>query len=303
MIKTLKNRPYGRAVAGLCGLGIIALLVAGLAWWQHMANDPERAFWTMLDNSLSTSSVTRRITQTSQNGALDQVTRLSLGGQTYASSRTVVRQPTASGADTVITETLGTTKNDYARYVSIDTNQRGQNNQPLNFSSVLGIWGKSPDAAKGQDSSAQFLNGTILGVVPFAPLSRDERHRVLQTMRDKNVFEINYSKVSYKTTDGRAAIVYPAEINASAYIATLKVFAHELGLTQLEGVNPANYSSSQAEKIEITVDKLSHQLLNINYVSEGRQEAYSGFGLQKNVKVPGSTVPIADLQQHLQSIQ
>ncbi len=303
MIKALNNRPYGRAVVGLCAVGLLALMVAGLAWWQHTANDPEQAFWTMLDNSLSTSSVTRRITQTNQNGALEQVTRLSLGGQTYANSKTVVMQPTATGTDTVVTETLGTTKNDYARYVSIDTKQRTQSNQPLDFKSVLGIWGKTPEPSKGQPSEAQFLNGTILGVIPFAPLNHAERHRVMQTMRDKNVFEINYANVVHKSVNGRAALVYPAQVNASAYIEWRKVFEHELGLTQLESVNPADYASTPPEKIEITIDKLSHQLLNLNYVSEGRTEAYSGFGLQQNVKLPVSTVSISDLQQHLQSIQ
>jgi len=286
----------------ICVVAVVVLAITGIAWGRHEYNNPQRAFWGMLNNSLSMSSVTRQVTETDQANGQQQISRLYLGGQTLAQAHTTIQQLTQSGLNTVKTETLGTLSNDYARYLSIDTKQLNKSNQPLNFSGILGIWGKSDTSPSSTQPNARFLNGTILSVIPFAPLSRAERSQVLQTMRDKNVYEVNYGKVTSRKVNGRTAFIYPVSVKASAYVSMLKVFAHQLGLKQLEAVDPAAYAQSAPEQLEISVDKLSHQLLSINY--DGiRQETYSGYGLQADVAAPAATIPLNDLQQRLQTVQ
>ncbi len=292
----------GWIVAGICAVAILAFALAGWAWWRHVYNDPQRAFWSMLSTSLSTSSVTRHTTQADQSNSLDQITRLSLGDQTIARGLSIVKQPSAVGTNTVVTETLGTSSADYARYLSIDTKQTGHNGQPLNLSSVLNVWGKSDAAPAGQPSNTQFLNGTILSLVPFAPLGNQPRQRILQTMRDNKVYDIDYSKAISRKEAGRPVFVYQVSVKPSDYVTMLKTLAHELGLSQLDTVNPAAYASNPPEKMEMSVDKLSHQLVRITYATGFRQETYSGYGLQSTVAIPSATIPISQLQARLQAL-
>jgi hypothetical protein len=213
-----------------------------------------------------------------------------------------VKQITPVGVNTVKTETIGTLTDDFARYTSINTRQRDRQNKPINFGQVLGVWGKSVPSSD-QSLPAQFLYGNILTVVPFAPLNAQQRQRVLQTMRDLLVYDVDYSKAISRTENGRSLFVYTVKVNPASYVAMLKKLAQEIGLHQLDKIDPMTFAGKTAEEMEISVDKLSQQLTHISYQSGQREESYSGYGLQAEVNVPAVSVPIPELQRRLQSLQ
>lgn len=302
--KKKSKQPVSRLIGGIVLVALILFGVSGYAWWQKVYSDPEKAFWSMLDNSLTTASVTKHVMQNAQDGGLDQITILNLQGQGTAQAVTKLTQPGSSGGtDAVVTESIGTKDADYVRYTSIKTSQTGKNGQSLDFSGVLNIWGKSSGSADGQASGAQFLKGTIFGVVPFAPLNSAQRSSVLSTMAHSNMYSVDYSKATTKVQNGRKVFVYQVSVNAQGYVATLKQFAHELGIKDLDNLDPQTYASAPAQQMEFSIDKISRQLTNITYSGGARQEAYSGYGIRIALSVPSKTVDIADLQNRLQTLQ
>jgi len=306
MAKTTKKKPQqpvGRLVAGLILIALIIFGVSGYTWWQKIYNDPEKAFWSMLDNSLSTASVTKHVMQNAEDGGLDQITALNLQGQDTAQAITKLTQPSNNGSDVVVTESIGTKDADFVRYISINTSQTNKSGQPLNFSSVLNTWGKSEGGSDGQSPGAQFLKGTIFGVVPFAPLNSSQRSSVINTMRSTNMYDTDYSKATTKVQNGRKVFVYQVKVSAKGYVSTLKQFAHELGITDLDNLDPESYANAPAQQMEFSVDKLSRQLTNITYSGGARQEAYSGYGMSRVVSAPARTVNITELQNRLQTLQ
>lgn len=302
-----KKKPVAPTVSQIikaCVVVAVAIFVGfGWLWWHRVYNNPQRAFWGMLRNSLNTTNVTRHVTQTSQDGSLEQIIQLNLGSPTTVRSATTLKQPSMNGNNTVRTENIGTPTTDYARYVSIDTKELSPNGRPLNFSGVLNVWGKSEPDPNNPDSNGQLLSQTVFGLVPFGRLSSNDRLQLLKIMSDQNVYSVDYKSVTAKRENGRAVYVYNVTIKPDAYMIMLKQFAQDLGMNQLASVDPSQYAGSQAQTFTFTIDKLSRQLLDIGYADGSRSEAYSGFGLQIPVKLPQKTISITDLQNRLQQLQ
>lgn len=281
----------------------VSVVVFGWVWWARSYNKPQKAFEDMLDISLRTPGVTRHITEKNGQGAVDQTTRVTLQGQSNARTTTILTQETGNGASTVVTETLGTAQNDYVRYQAIDTNQTKMNGQPMDFKSILGLWGKGGSPADTTQPPARLLNESLFGVVPFAELGRGARANLLKTMKTKDVYHVDYGKVANRSENGRPVFVYSVSINPASYIDMLKQFARELGSHQLDGVNSSQFTGRPARVLEFSVDKLSHQLVRVHYVSSNRDETYSGYGLVEALNIPKNTISITELQNRLQQLQ
>ncbi len=303
--RTLKKRPFwskGRLLILALLIVVIGIACAGV-YWRRIYSDPQRTFQDMLSLNLETGSVTRHVAQASEEGTLDQTTTLSLGTQNTAHTLTTLTQPGQSSNDKVVTESIGTLEADYLRYREITTPQMSANGKPINFSNVLNVWAKGESSSLGGQSAAQLFNESVVGIVPFAKLNSETRKHLLNTIRDKDVYNTDYAKAVYKLEHGRPVYTYTVNVKPAAYIAMLKEFGHDLGLKQLDNVEPAAYAQRPAQQLEFKVDVLSRQLLSINYHGANRQETYSGYGLQKIVDIPSSTIPITELQNRLQQIQ
>lgn len=287
-------------VAVVVGASVVLL---GWVWWAQSYNKPQKAFEDMLDISLRTSGITRHITEKNGQGVLDQTTRVTFSGQSNARTTTILTQETGNGASKVVTETLGIALNDYVRYQAIDTNQTKMNGQPMDFKSILGVWGKSGSPADTTQPPARLLNESLFGVVPFAELSHTARAGLLKTMKAKDVYHVDYGKVTSRRENGRPVFVYSVSINPASYIDMLKQFAKELGSNQLDGVNSSQFMGRPAQALEFSVDKLSHQLVRIHYANSNRDEAYSGYGLVEALNIPKNTISITELQNRLQQLQ
>ncbi len=293
----------GRASILICIVVLIVVAVSGCVWWRKVYSDPGRVFWGMLSSNLSTQSVTRRVIQSSEEGKLDQTTMLSLGSQSTAHSLTTLSQPGAAGNDTVVTENIGTPDADYVRYQSIDTSQRDKDGKPLNFTNVLGVWGKGESGALSGQTGAQLLNQSIIGVIPFAPLDKQSRQHLLDMIRTQQVYTTDYKKVTRRHQTGRLVYDYEVTIKPEAYVAMLKTFTKGLGLKQLDNVNPADYAGRPTQKVVFTVDVASRELTDIHYTGTNRDEQYSSYGLQTITDIPTHTVPVSELQTRLQQLQ
>lgn len=284
-------------------LGVL-ILAGGLGlWWNFIFTDAEKTFEGMLHQSLKTSSVTREISQQAGTQTLEQINRLQFGADTAVVGQTTISQTGASAA-TVVTEEIGTPELDYVRYVAIETSQRDEDGEQIDFEEVIGVWGVS-QATPGQPQAAgESFSEAVLGVIPFANLSGSERRELVEFAIETNVYELDKLGITKETENGRPVYTYPVLLQPEAYVGYLQRVAGAMGLTQLENVNPADFRGVAPIRFTVRVDMLSRQPIDLQFSNQtDREETLRDFGVIQPVKIPEDPIPAIELQQRIQSLQ
>lgn len=281
-------------------VGLILFIGAGWAWWSNVANSPRNVFYSMLDNSLKSRSIGRHVTQDNGSQQLDQRMQYTLGQNAQASSVTVLSQGEGTS---VKTQSIGTPTEDYVRYIDIKTDQTGASGQPLDFSHLLGIWGKYENMGSENETRGELFGENTLGVIPTGYLPYEERKDIIDLIRKENVYSVDFSKTKRETVNGRPQYTYEVEVNSENYITMLKQFARAIGLTQLENLDPAAFRESEPFKFTSTVDVWSRQLTGITFANSVRTEEYISHGSENSFTLPERTISIDELQARLQTLQ
>lgn len=293
-------RAQRNVIRGIIIVGTLLLVVSLWVWWRFVFSSPRRVFEAMLETSLKTSSFTKRVEQSEEGQKLDQSVHVQTDAQDTAHSITALSQEGESAAS-VTTEGVGTLDSDFVRYIDIKTSEKSESGSPLNFSNVLNVWGRATDSS--DFSTGQLYSDTVLGVIPIARLSAAQNAELLNLIRDKQIYNIDYGSVEREKLNGRSVYVYKTEVKTEFYVEMLKKFAGMVGLKHLEDLDPNAYKDSAPIEFEIYVDVLSRQLQGIKYSNSGRQETYSGYGALSEIQIPANTITVEELQERLQNIR
>jgi hypothetical protein len=285
----------------LTGLVVVVLALIGVLWWNLVWQSPQRVFTDMLSNNLSTTSVTRRVLAYNSSQGLDQYIRLEMGS-TYAAEWlvTAVQDGTAVTSDSVATLHTG-----YIRYTKITTGQ-SSSKKPSAFSHVLNVWGKSDGTT--DTTLAQLFDQTVLDIndAPIPPIgivSRVEDQTLVNYMLNDGVFSSTYRKVSTQTIQGHDVYTYQVLVHLGPYVRMMQSFAHALGISSLNSINPTQYSTVAPVSLSLSVDKMSHELVAVRYPASGFEQTYGGWGILTAIPTPQKTIPTTLLQSRIQSIK
>lgn len=282
-------------------VGIIILIGAAYSWWHWVYSSPKHVFDRMIATSLSSNSVTRTVKQDDGVQILDQTSQLTLLPNKRVHATNTLRQVADAGT-VVDTESIATPTTDFVRYTGIKTSQKNSAGKNFDFSSVIGVWGKADDQ-DATSGGAQLFTQNLLGVMPVANLSAQQRKDLVKLIKSTNVFKTDYKATKRANEDGRPVYSYDVTVEPKSYVAMLKLFARDVGLRQLEGVDPAQYEGSDPLKFTFDVDVWSGQLRNITYKDSQRSEHMSAYGAQLLVETPANAISLQDLQEKLQKIQ
>lgn len=279
-------------------LAAIIVVATFAAWQYHNTSNPDRVFWGMVNNNLSTSAYTRHTQQKSGAQSVDQIFQTATAPQHKLFSETVFNQTGADSA-TAVTENIGTPTNDYVRYTSIKTAQN------LDFSSVLNVWGVTEPEVKGE-TSGQLYNQAVLGIIPVGNISASERRELVKLMKEKQAYSYTIVETSRSLSlpFGRPTYTMQVSIDPVGYITALKQFANSVGLNHLKDVNPADYASSQKLSFVVKIDGWTHQMIASDQNQGTKTEAISGRNMKKQLPdAPAKTIPVDELQTKLQAIE
>jgi len=202
----------------------------------------------------------------------------------------------------VKSESIGTISNDYSRYISIQSSEKDANGQPLDFSKITGVWGKSADSSDSSQT-VYFRQSALNSVVPFGWLNSGARTSLIDLMQTKHVYNVSYDKVQKKKENGHQVFVYTVDINAQAYISMLQEYVKKLGLDVGQTLDPSTYEGIAPIRAEFSIDPVSRQLKKIHYDASNRDESFMSYGLSNPIAIPGQTIPIEELQNKLQTLQ
>lgn len=282
-------------------LSIVIIVAAGLAWWFLVRNSTERMFWSVVDNNLKTSSFTRQAVQDDGLQRIDQVIEVSTTPTQLVNGRTTITQ-TGDSAARVVTENIGTPRSDYVRYTEVETSQKNSQGQDIDFSDIKNVWGKSGD--EGNDTNGQLYNESVLGIVPAAKLTPDQRRDLISLMKKEKVYEYKLVGIARSGLFGRPTYTYSVQVQPEAYIGMLKQFARAAGLTQLASVDPSQYRSAEPVTVDLKVDGWTQRLVQASYGGGSRVEELRAYGSTKQLqKPPRDFVPVEELQRRLQALQ
>ncbi len=291
-----------KAAMRMISLAIVAIVTI-LVWflWHSVYMSPTRVFWDMIDNNLSTPGVTRHVSQKSGSQSLDQYLRIAFGSKIVVDERDELRQNQTGGQSSVISESIGTKDNDYNRYVSIDSLRKNSSGGKIDTSQITGVWGKTDDPTPGQTPKGIFLKQSLIKfITPFANLNQVQRQSIIQQMKDSKVYDISTGNTTSEKVNGRSVYVYDVGVNPQAYVEMMVKILHYIGIGDI-GLNSAQYAGAPTLHAKFAVDKLSRQLVKINFVSSGQEEVYVSQGLETPIDIPSNTIPLSQLQLRIQN--
>lgn len=275
-------------------LVIVLIALLGVLIWafgHYIYDDPTNVFYGMLANNLSTTGITTIIDQT--NGTTTSKQTLILENGPYNIATTISDTKTVgSNASEIETQTIGTPNGDYAKYVTIQTTQKGLNGKKLDFSKIVGVWGARPT----KKDAGQLYNEAILQrILPFGDLTPTQRSNLISIIKETKTYKI--TNVKHQFRNGRLEYVYTVEVNPVGYNEMINVFAADLGLPTTNNPYISNLvNTTQMPTFNVAVDVISRQVVNLNFVTASYAENYSSYNAKIPLNIPKKTIPITQLE-------
>ena len=284
-------------------VGTALLLVCSVIWWFAVYLGSQHVFWSMIDTSLSTQSVVVRSQQGAGTGdSLEQVVHFDLGNVNQAHSLTTLKQ----GKTEVKTEIIGTRTTDYTRYLSIASDTKADTSKVKNVWSKTSDKGPAGTTVNGHQLFAQAVLGVGLplgGVpVPIGALTTAQHTALYNLIRDEAVYKPDFSKVQKQRKNGHLLYTYNVNIQTVLYIGMMKDFAKDLGMSDLDAVDPNSFSSNPTLPVKLTVDAYAHQLVGVDFGAKGYTQNYESYGLPLKESLPTQTISVDELQKRLQAV-
>ena len=277
----------------MVGSFIVALLIF-LLWWTQVYQNPQRVFWSMINNNLVTDGFTRHVSNSSNNQYLDRYRQFNFG---RTSSVRIIMNVNVAGIPATI-EKVSSPNVDLFRYQSISA-PAGKDQANASYKAVLGKWfNVSPTISS---TNLNTYGQSLVDFLPFGKLTNQQRATLTTFMKENNVYTVDYSKVKTMKQDGRTVFVFPVTVRPIVYVALMQKFGTMMGVSIFGGVDPNTYANSPNISLNISVDAISHNLTQIT--ESALSEKYESFGAHTQIAIPHPTITAAEIQADLQSLK
>lgn len=274
--------------------GTAAVIGAILGLYFKLYADPTRVFNDMLRNNLATRGFTKEIVRQSGNGSSDETTQLIFTPNILVRDIRQIDSPATKTKYTV--ETVANPDADYSHYLKIASQNAA--GQKLDYRSIYSLWIKNSISSGSQ---AQLVNSSFFGATLFGNLDPASRRQVVSRL--KTAYVVDYDHIEKKTVDYRRSYSYNVVVLLRPYATAAHLYASYLGLPVANQISPGIYSKDAKLRLKLTVDVLSRQLRQVEYIDQGVTETYSGYGTAPDIALPTRTVSPEVLNQAINAIQ
>jgi hypothetical protein len=286
----------GRTVIKLVGIfAAIVLVAGGVFWYRQLYSNPERVFWGMVGNNLSTPSITKEISQKGVSASNTEQTQLAFSPSPVVRDLKDVSTQNANLTSRIKIESIGTPTDTYQHYVLIrQTNASGQSQH--DYSKVYSLWLKNSGKPAREN---QLFNNVIYSALLFGNMPATQRSSMIEYI--KSAYRVDFNSVSKDSVDGRKIYTYNVKLNLRNYAKAINYYAKTLGLPEAAQVKESNYKTTDEVALKFSVDVLSRQARTVQYAANGSTEKYITYGIVPGFKLPEETVSYDTLQNAVQA--
>jgi hypothetical protein len=283
----------GRKVTTLLAVfGGVLLIVGATFWFYKVYSNPKNVYWGMVDNNLSTASITKEITQKSTNATSKEITQIGFVPKPAAHDVKEIDNSVSGATSRIKIESVGTPKDTYQRYVLIDQPAKAGKSKP-DFSKVYNMWLKN--GGNAQANTSQLFNNAVFSGFLFGNLPLAQRTAAVDSMR--KAYSIDFNNVDKTSEHFRKLYTYNVTLSLRDYAKAAKLYADALKLPNAKNISPNNYRATDKLTMAVTVDVLSRQLRQVTYTSSSSTEKYSAYGIIPTFAPPKHTTSYNSLQQ------
>lgn len=273
------------------------LVVFGIYfWWVKIYTNKQNVFNAMIVNNLSSFGISRSNSDETAGNSFKQIAQAQFGVTSLVEAKVNITQSTEDGQLNVVTRTIATPHEDFMQYSLIDM-PTPKGRPRVNLDSVLGQWAKMSSLEGG----GKIFSEIAYGIVPFGNFPRSQRSELINMIRSRNVYKVDFSKTEVIKEHGRDIYKYKVSVNPKSYAEVLKTFDQMLGRQQMAQLDPGQYSDMQPIEVVLGVDKLSRTLVSVSY-DENKTESYNGYGVRKTVDLPKTELSQQELEFKLQNL-
>lgn len=279
-------------------LAIIFSIVGSYLWYGNMYMTNERRFWTAINNSMATQSVTRTLTSGGTGNTVVQDQQFHFAPQKVSRSHVSFIQKSATVDTAVETEGISFVDHQFSRYNTFRTNQLREDGSIPNLDSVLGKWeGNKVPEDQLEDARLNYVSELVTLAV-FGNFGPEFRSETIELLKQNNVYELNLDGVSEDTVDGKKVLVFPVSVRLKGFTQVLQNAFTEAGYGIFPPLDPANYNDDSRVNASFAINTSNNSISGIQFGS--RSEEYSGYGININVTKPKTDFESGQLEEFVQ---
>lgn len=281
---------------------IISALIfcAGIMmWYENIHKNPSNVFWAMVDNNLSTFGVTKTIEQNDNEGlGFKRLTRISFAPDFIIESQTNLRQKVRNEKTIITTRSITKNNQTVSTYSRVQTTDKTDTKR---FETILGKWFNDEISKDQVAETVGLVPSYVAGSPPFLNLEYKTRQKLIDQIRENEVYDVNFSGVKRSELFGKDTYEYEVKVNVERYLVMLGELSESSGI-DISPVNIDDYKSNPDLQLLMTVSVDGRQLLKVVDKQTEREELYSGYGAISRVDLPAPDITKKELEKIFKKI-
>lgn len=273
------------------------MLVTSYFWYSRVFMNPERRFWTAINNSMATSSVMRTLTEGGSGNQVVQDYRFNFAPQRSVQNRVVYTEKSATTDTRVVTEGIIFPNEQFLRYTEF-YNARSDGTSLGSLDPVLNQWALQVSEDE-EESNINYLSEQV-SLVIFGNYGANIRSEMIQQLKTDAVYGDNLKDPLQDTVDGETVDVYTVTVKLKKYVTILNEAFVKAGFGEFPPLNPDNYREDSTVNGNILVNKKNNSVIGVSF--GGREEKYSNYGAITNVERPQTDMSVEELQAKVQEL-
>lgn len=275
--------------------GVVVAIVTSYFWYSQLYMTPERRFWIAINNSMSTSSVVRTLTQGGTGNQVVQDYRFHFAPQRVVENKVVYVEKSATTNTSVTTEGIIYPTDQYLRYTEF-TNSRSDSVDNANIDSVLGQWAiqETPDP---EEAKLNYLSEQV-SLVIFGNYGANIRSDMIKQLQERSVYGKEILNPLEDEFNDEKVYIYTISVKLKDYAEILNNAFISAGYGEFAPLNPDNYSTDSKVNGNVIVQKKNNSVVAVRF--GGREEVYKNYGVVKQVEKPIAEMTVEELQQKVQ---
>lgn len=292
------SRDLKKVYRNVAILAVLIGLIGGYLWFSRMYMTNERRFWLAINNSMSTQSVTRTLSNGGTGNKVIQDQQFFFSPQVASRSHVFFTQKSATVDTTVETEGVAFPDSQYSRYTSFNTNQLKDDGTEPSLDDVLGKWEGTVVEEAELETAKQSYVSELVTLAVFGNFDANYRNEVINRFRSTDTYKITENGIVEDVIDGRNVIIVPVSVGLRGFATELQNAFKKAGYGEFAPLAPENYQEGNRINAQFVIDKKNNSIIAIQYGN--RDENYSGYGINKQIVKPDTEYSTGELEAIVQ---